>query len=131
MPVAVRDAGASGGYMAGSRIPSSTPTPVQEPTGCLGVTVRLSWLAFGPALLFALTFKIGDTARFSALDVLYWIVAVGMVVARYVDIARLGGQTADCEPADMRDWRRYVIAVFVATAALWVLAHTLLVGFMN
>ena len=117
--------------MAGSRIPSSTPTPVQEPTGCLGVVVRLSWLAVGPALLFALTFKIGDTGRFSALDVLFWIVAVGMVALRHVDIARLGGQTADCEPADMRDWRRYVIAVGAAAAALWALAHTLLVGFMN
>ena len=117
--------------MAGSRITSSTPTPVQEPTGCLGVVVRLSWLAVGPALLFALTFKIGDTGRFSALDVLFWIVAVGMVAVRYIDIARLGGQNSNCEPADMRDWRRYVVAVGLAAVGLWALAHTLLVGFMN
>ena len=116
--------------MTDSRIPSSSPVSTPEPTGCLGVIVRLSWLAVGPALLFALTFKIGDTARFSALDVLFWAVAAGMVVVRHFDIARLGGQTANCEPAGMRDWRRYAIAVPLAAAALWALAHTLLVGFM-
>ncbi|MBK9304438.1 MAG: hypothetical protein IPM94_11255 [bacterium] len=117
--------------MADSRIPSSSPVPTPEPTGCLGVIVRLSWLAIGPALLFALTFKIGDTARFSGLDILFWVVAAGMVVVRYLDIARLGGQTANCEPAGMRDWRRYAVAVPVVAGVLWALAHTLLVGFMR
>jgi len=117
--------------MARPRIPSTSPVPSPEPTGCLGLVVRLSWLVIGPAVLFALTFKIGDAGRLSSFDVLFWAVAAGMVALRNVDIARLGGQTVNCEPAGMRDWRRYAVVVPLVAAALWGLAHTLLVGFLR
>lgn len=117
--------------MANARPAPTTQPPVQEPTGCLGVIVRLSWMAVGPALLFFLLFRIAEAGRATAHDVLYWAVAVGLIVLRRVDITRLGGQTANGDPACLLDWRRYALGMGVAALGLWGFAHTLLAGFMK
>lgn len=117
--------------MANTRSAPTSQSPAQEPTGCLSVIVRLSWMAVGPALLFFLLFRIAEVGRATVLDVLYWAVAVGLVVLRRVDITRLGGQTANGDPAGLADWRRYALGVGVAALGLWGFAHTLLAGFMN
>jgi hypothetical protein len=117
--------------MTESKSPSSSQTPQHKSMGGIEVLVRFVWLAFGPALLFVLTFKIGQSARVSALDALFWAVVVVMVLLRYIDIARLGGMTSNCEPATPGDWRRYAVGVLVVAAALWALAHTLLIDFMG
>ncbi len=110
--------------------PESRP-PAPEPAGCLGVIVRMSWMAIGPALLFFLVFRIAEAGRATVHDVLLWAVAVGLVVLRRIDITRLGGQTANGDPAGLADWRRYALGVGVMTAGLWGFAHTLLAGFMQ
>jgi hypothetical protein len=116
--------------MAESRSPITPPTSYHESLGCLGALVRLTWMAFGNGALFMLALKIAQSRRVSTLDAVFWAVVVALVALRYLDIIRLGGQTTDGEPANLRDWRRYVVCICGAAVVLWTLAHTLLRNFM-
>jgi len=117
--------------MAEPKSPSSSIPSEREPKGCLGAMVRLSWMAVGSGALFVLTLVISKSGRLSALDALYWVVVAGMVALRHIDITCLGGLTLDCEPATLRDWRRYVVRLLGAAALLWVSAHTFLIPLMR
>lgn len=117
--------------MTDSKSPTSPETAPREPTGCLGTFVRLSWMMFGFGVLFFLVMKIVRLGRFSAFDALFWAVVAGMVGLRHFDITRLGGLTASCEPATLRDWRRYALGLVGAAAVLWISAHIFLIPLMR
>jgi hypothetical protein len=88
-------------------------------------------MVFGFGVLFVLVLKIVRSGRFSAFDALFWAVVAGMIGLRYFDITRLGGLTSSCEPATLRDWRRYALGVVGVTAVLWISAHTFLIPLMR
>jgi hypothetical protein len=59
----------------------------------------------------------------SGADAAFWAVAAGVAAVRYLDISRLGGQTATGAPASPAHWRRYAWALAAVAAGLWLLAH--------
>lgn len=117
--------------MTQSESPTSSLTSPRGPAGCLGTFVRLSWMVFGFGVLFLLALKIVRSGRFSVLDALFWAVVAGMSGLRHLDITRLGGLTSSCEPATLRDWRRYTLSLVGVAAVLWVSAHTFLNSLMR
>jgi hypothetical protein len=94
-----------------------------EPIGALGCLVRIVWLMGGNLALFMLAVFIFHQGMFSVLDVAFWAIVAGLILIRYLDIARLKGLTSSSEPATLRHWRMYVIKLLVASAGLWGLAH--------
>ena len=102
---------------------SEGDSPQQRLSGCL---TRLCWMFFGNVALVLLAISIANNRKtlFSLADVAFWVIAAGLISARYVDIKRLKGLTADGhEAATMRHWRRYVFLVVTICSVLWVLAH--------
>ena len=97
--------------------------PPPTPAGFLSLFVRLIWMFVGNASLALLAVLIVQAGSFSAIDVVFWAVAVGMVGARYIDVTRFGGLTAEGEPASLRHWRRYAGYLLAASAGVYVLAH--------
>jgi len=102
---------------------SQQVTPQAEATGCLPVVVRLFWLIAGNLVLFFLAVSIAQRRALSARDIAYWVTVTVLILARYIDITRLDGQTKDGEPASLRTWRWYTLVLLLASGALWVLAH--------
>ncbi len=93
-----------------------------KPQGCF---LRVFWMAVGNVALLAIAWFIHSQRRFSLLDVLYWAVVALVVGARHVDIAQYGGTTVSGTPATGRDFRRYALAMVLAAALLWAVAHAL------
>lgn len=98
-----------------------------EYTGCLPVIVRLFWIGFGNFGLFALALFIGKSKHglFSLYDLLFGSLVVLCILVRYLDIAYFHGDTANGKPATMRDWRRYVVLLVLASLVIWITAHSL------
>ena len=100
------------------------PRPESTPTGCLSALVRLAWMAVGNLALALLAIVVIQAGTFSVADLFFWTVVAALVVIRYIDITRLGGLTASCEPASMRHWYQYTGYLLAASAGLWALAQT-------
>ena len=102
---------------------SEGDSPQQRLSGCL---IRLCWMFFGNVALVLLATFIAKNREtlFSLADVAFWVIAAGLISARYVDIKRLKGETVSGhEAATMRHWRRYAFLVVTICSVLWVLAH--------
>ncbi len=95
--------------------------------GCLAEFI---WGIGGFTALIALAVMIlrVEPWTFSIRDALYWIVAVGMIVARYVDVQRFGGKTSLGKPASPKDVHKYALGLVGATALLWLLVQNFQVG---
>ena len=85
-------------------------------------------MAFGNVALALVAVFIARAGSFSRLDVLFWAFVGALVVARYVDVTRLDGLTADGQPASLRHWRRYSGALVAIAAGVWALAHFMFSG---
>jgi hypothetical protein len=57
-------------------------------------------------------------------DALFWGVVVTVLVLRYVDLTRLGGQRIDGSPAPPGLFRAYALQFVGVWLGLWVLAHS-------
>jgi len=92
--------------------------------GCLSIVVRLTWI-FGASLLaFGAIFIIQGNAPGLA-DMIFWLLVLGLILARYVDIAYLKGETADNKPATLKHWRRYSVILLIGAGLLYLLAKVL------
>ena len=89
-----------------------------------GCVVRIGWLVVGPATVAVTTAILARNSDSSVvgLSAVYWGAVLAMIALRYLDVARLGGMTADGEPATKDDFRRYGAWVAAVTVALYVLA---------
>jgi hypothetical protein len=58
-------------------------------------------------------------------DLFFWATALSLLVARYVDIRYLGGQTGDGHPASMTHWTRYAATVLSVSLMFWLVAHAI------
>jgi len=56
-------------------------------------------------------------------DVIFWALVGLLVWARYFDVTRLNGLTAEGKPASLHHWRRYATFLVASAALLWALAH--------
>jgi len=89
-----------------------------------GWLVRLGWMFLGNGLLLICALSIVNRGRaLSWVDGAFWALVAVLVGLRYLDIARMGGQTATGQPAPMSHWRRYVAFLLVFALALWFGAH--------
>lgn len=102
---------------------TTTPNPQPQTTGCLQVLLRLTWLAFGNMALVISAALIARRTAPILTDILFFFVVAALIVVRYVDITRCGGQTSDGEPATLAHWRRYTVLLIGISAAMWGLAR--------
>ncbi len=56
---------------------------------------------------------------------IFWLIALGLILARYVDIRYLKGETTDNKPATLKHWRRYSVIVLIAAGLLYLLTKIL------
>jgi len=109
--------------MAGEQRPTNQQ-PEMQPSGCMPFVLRLFWMAFGNiALLLCAAFVAKGTAPVVT-NVVFFGVAIALIVVRYIDIAWFKGDTAEGKPATFADWRRYALKLTVVAVALWALART-------
>jgi hypothetical protein len=89
--------------------------------------VRVGWMLLGNVLLvfFAVAILLEPAWTFTWKDALFWSAAATVVVLRWIDVTRMGGLTAQGEPATRRDVARYAAGVLVVSGAVWSLAQTL------
>jgi hypothetical protein len=86
-------------------------------------------MAFGNIALVLLVLSIYRSAGWSIADLAFWLVVGLLIGARYIDIVRYKGATIDGEPATLAHFKRYVLVVLFAGAALWAIARALGPGF--
>jgi len=83
---------------------------------------RLYWMVFGTIILLftAITVAFGSFQNIQAAGVIYWGDVFCMIIVRYLDIRYLRGETVDCQPATMKDWKRYSVFLVIASLVIWV-----------
>jgi len=101
------------------------PTKPEPSGGCLSIIVRLTWIFGASLLVFGAIFIAQGTAS-GLSDMLFWLIALGLIIARYVDIRYLKGETADNKPATLQHWRRYSAILLIAAGSLYLLAKILI-----
>ena len=100
------------------------PASPESSSGCLSIVVRLTWI-FGVSLLvFGAIFIMQGNSPGLA-DIIYWLIALALILARYVDIKYLKGETSDNKPATLKHWRRYSVILLIAAVLLYLLAKIL------
>jgi hypothetical protein len=80
----------------------------------------------GNAALLLLTVSILQEPSWTltAKDAVFWSTVTAVLVLRYVDVTRLGGRTADGQPATWGHLVRHAVALLVLSAVLWTLAQS-------
>lgn len=100
------------------------PVDPESSSGCLSILVRLTWIFGASLLVFGAIFIIHGNAPGLA-DIIFWLVALALILARYFDIRYLKGETADNKPATLKHWRRYSVILLIAAGLLYLLAKIL------
>lgn len=97
--------------------------PAQEHTS--GCFVRLAWMLICNVILAicALSIIKSSGTFFSLTDLVFWAAVAAAIWLRYMDIARLGGQTVYGHPATMAHWHRYALRFPAAALGIWIIAH--------
>jgi len=98
----------------------------QNPLGCLP---KIFWMMMGPLGLLLAALSVFMSAGWTVADAVVWLLIGLLIGARYIDIVRFRGQTINDQPATMTHFKRYVLLVLVAGAAVWALARALGPGF--
>ena len=106
--------------------PSPSEPQKQSPVGCI---LRLFWMFGGNLALVVLAGLIFQSAGWTIADLAYWLIVGLLVSARYIDIARFNGATADLEPATTAHLKRYSLLLVLGAAAVYVTARALGPGF--
>jgi len=106
--------------------PVSAQSEYQNPLGCLP---RIFWMMVGNVALFMAALSVYTSAGWSIADLAFWLIVGLLICARYVDIVRFKGKTTDGKPATMVHFKRYVLMVLLAGAAVWAAARALGPGF--
>lgn len=86
-------------------------------------------MAFGNIALVMAALWIYKSAGWSIADFAFWLIVSLLIGARYIDIVRYKGTTIQGEPATMAHFKRYVLIVLMAGAAVWAVARALGPGF--
>jgi len=100
------------------------PTKPESSSGCLSIIVRLTWIFGASLLVFGAIFIIQGNNPGLA-DAIFWLITLGLILARYIDIRYLKGETADNKPATLKHWRRYSVILLIAAGLLYLLAKIL------
>jgi hypothetical protein len=95
----------------------------QKSSGASGCLLRLFWMLFGHLLLAVLGGLIAIEKELSLFDAAYWATVLGLIGARYLDIVRFGGSTAEGNPATMLHFRRFTGYLLGLASVAWLAAH--------
>jgi hypothetical protein len=106
--------------------PSQINAPSQE-TGFLAILIRIFWMMMGNMALglCAVFITINSIPYFSVYDFIYWMIVVMLIIARYIDVKKLNGLTADGDPATPAHWRRHTFLLILVSVPLWIISHSL------
>ncbi len=105
-------------------MPDIKPPVESQSADTVGATLRILWMFVGSAALAVSAMSIlKSTAPFSVADVIYAATVPLMVAVRYLDISRYGGTTAYGEPATMKHFVKYAVALVAGAAIVWVALH--------
>jgi hypothetical protein len=87
-------------------------------TGCL---VRVGWMVAGNAALamLAVTIMLEPSWTITAKDAVFWSFVGVIIGLRYVDVAWLGGLTADGTPATRQHLVRHAVVLAGISVLLW------------
>jgi hypothetical protein len=99
----------------------SAPSATPARRNAAGLLFRLFWMVLGnlAAVVLAALIWDADGATELALSGAYWVTIALVVGARYVDIDRYDGLTAEGEPATLGHWRRHTAILLPLAAAIW------------
>lgn len=88
--------------------------------------MRAFWLAWGNIALVICAAVVLKTRPWTIgiADVVYWALVIGILAARYVDIARCRGWTVNWEPATMRHFAVHAAKLVPLAGVVWVLAQS-------
>ena len=86
-------------------------------------------MAFGNIALVMAALAIYKSVGWSIADLAFWLTVGLLIGARYIDIVRYQGTTAEGEPATRAHLKRYVLGLLVVAAAVWTVARALGPGF--
>jgi hypothetical protein len=107
--------------MKPSPVAPERPEPTSSAPRAASIALRFHWMFVGVVALgtSALALFRADHSVVSLPSVMLWIVAASMIGARWLDISRFNGLTAEGLPASRSHLHRYAVGVGAATAALW------------
>ncbi len=108
------------------REPVSAQPQYDSAVGCLP---RIFWMLIGNIALLMATASVYGSGGWSIADVVFWLIVGLLIGARYIDIVRFKGKTADGKLATMAHLKRYVLMVLLGGVALWAAARALGPGF--
>jgi hypothetical protein len=88
---------------------------------------RAFWMMLGNILLLVLCLSIARQLpwTFTWRDGAYALGLGTLLAVRWIDITRLGGRTADGDPATTDDWRRWALRTSAFAAAGWCFAQAI------
>jgi len=96
------------------------------PTSAVGCLARLTWLLVGNfALGFCSVLIALGPSGLGLADIALWLCAGVVVAARWIDLTKYAGTTAEGAPATLAHWRRHAIIIGGATSSLWIAAHAI------
>jgi hypothetical protein len=94
--------------------------------GAAGALIRLYWMLVGNAAAFLIAAsEIHDPVHLVWKDALFVVLVLSLPAARWLDVRKLGGTTADGKPMTSAALGRYTIAVLAAFAAIGIGFHLL------
>lgn len=84
------------------------------------IAVRVYWMFLGFIPMVASAGAITESKSVpSAADVAFWTSVLSIVLARFYDVTRLNGRTAEGSPATLADWRRHAGWLLLVAAIVW------------
>lgn len=87
----------------------------------LGMLFRIFWMFLGNVILLIFLIWIfeNENKSLGIKDMIYWIIVCLLIIARYIDIKKLGGLTVTGSPASMSIWYRYTVFMAILAGLLW------------
>ena len=102
--------------------------PQNEKSSALARMIRLTWKTLGYFVLFIILILIiaGTQEARSVLNFVYCAVVAGIILIRYIDIKVFYGDTADNEPATLKEWLRYSVGLILMAGFFWIGAQAII-----
>jgi hypothetical protein len=98
------------------------PKPSESEGGCLPMLVRMIWIFLGNAALMFCAIYIAMRKAPVLADIIFFLLAIGLVGIRFIDIRVFKGETSENVPATLKDWRRYTIRILIVAGVLYIMA---------
>ena len=98
--------------------------PATSPLGCL-IHLFCNLIGYGFLFISAGTIIKYKGLYFPFVDLIFWLIALSIIITRFIDIRFFQGETIDNEPATMSHFWKYLMAVLGLAVFLWTCAHLL------